>query len=278
MTTPCACGIRLVVIALDDVLKTLERDGYAVLRGTLSPAGIAAVHAEVGRWLAATPAGRNPFEGFRTQRVYNLAGKSRVFDPLIEHPLVVSLCDAVLAPQYQLSSAVAICLGPGERAQALHHDDQLFPVPRPRPPLVLSAMWAIDGFTEANGATRVIPGSHRWAGERPDAATPTVPVEMPRGSLLVYVGTLWHGGGANRTDRVRVGVNINYNRGWLRQQENQYLGVPREVAAGLSETMRRLIGYDVHPPFIGYVDGRHPARSLERPRGRKALRRRARGR
>ncbi len=249
--------------APETVLKTLDRDGYAMLPGLLSPAECAAIRAEVERWLAATPTGRNSFEGYKTQRVYNLVGKSRVFDPLIEHPLVVSLCDALLAPQYQLSSAVAICLGPDQAAQALHYDDQLFPVPRPRPPLVFSAMWAIDDFTEANGATRVIAGSHRWAAERPDAATPAAPVEMPRGSLLVYVGTLWHGGGANRTDRVRAGVNVNYNRGWLRQQENQYLGVPREVAAGLSETMRRLIGYDVHPPFIGYVDGRHPARTLE---------------
>ena len=248
--------------AWETVLKTLDRDGYAMLTGLLSPAECAAVRAEVERWLAATPTGRNAFEGYKTQRVYNLVGKSRTFDPLIEHPLVVSLCDAVLAPQYQLSSAVAICLGPDQAAQALHYDDQLFPVPRPRPPLVFSAMWAIDDFTEANGATRVIAGSHRWAAERPDAAAPAVPVEMPRGSLLVYVGTLWHGGGANRTDRVRAGINANYNRGWLRQQENQYLGVPREVATGLSETMRRLIGYDVHPPFIGYVDGRHPARTL----------------
>jgi ectoine hydroxylase-related dioxygenase (phytanoyl-CoA dioxygenase family) len=252
-----------MMTAPETVLKTLDRDGYAMLPGLLSPVECAAIRAEVERWLAATPTGRNSFEGYKTQRVYNLVGKSRVFDPLIEHPLVVSLCDALLAPQYQLSSAVAICLGPDQAAQALHYDDQLFPVPRPRPPLVFSAMWAIDDFTEANGATRVIVGSHRWADERPDAATPAAPVEMPRGSLLVYVGTLWHGGGANRTDRVRAGVNVNYNRGWLRQQENQYLGVPREVAAGLSETMRRLIGYDVHPPFIGYVDGRHPARTLE---------------
>ncbi len=254
-----------MVTAPETVLKTLERDGYAVVPGLLSPPEIAGVHAEVERWLAATPTGRNAFEGFRTQRVYNLVGKSRAFDPLIEHPLVVSLCDAVLAPNYQLSSAVAICLGPDEQEQALHYDDQLFPVPRPRPPLVFSAMWAIDDFTEANGATRVIRESHRWAGERPDAASPIRPVEMPRGSLLLYLGTLWHGGGANRTDRVRVGVNVNYNRGWLRQQENQYLGVPREVAAGLSETMRRLIGYDVHPPFIGFVDGRHPGKVLGRP-------------
>jgi ectoine hydroxylase-related dioxygenase (phytanoyl-CoA dioxygenase family) len=261
----------------ETALKTLDRDGYAVIQGLLSAEECAAIRAEVERWLISTPTGRNPFEGYRTQRVYNLVGKSRLFDPLIAHPCVTSLCDTVLAPQYQLSSAVAICLGPDEAAQALHYDDQLFPVPRPRPPLVLSAMWAIDDFTEANGATRVIAGSHRWANEHPDAATVAAPVEMPRGSLLVYVGTLWHGGGANRSGRVRVGVNINYNRGWLRQQENQYLGVPREVAAALSETMRRLIGYDVHPPFIGYVDGRHPARTLEAEAGEPGIRRRARG-
>src|SRR5712692_4823569 len=135
-----------MMTASETVLKTLDRDGYAMLPGLLSPAECAAIRAEVERWLVATPTGRNSFEGYKTQRVYNLVGKSRAFDPLIEHPLV------------------------------------------------FSAMWAIDDFTEVNGATRVIAGSHRWADERPDAATPAAPVEMPRGSLLVYVGTLWHGG------------------------------------------------------------------------------------
>jgi ectoine hydroxylase-related dioxygenase (phytanoyl-CoA dioxygenase family) len=107
-----------------------------------------------------------------------------------------------------------------------------------------------------------VPGSHGWGGERPDATAAAVSVEMKRGSLLVYLGTLYHSGGANRTDAPRLGVNLLFARGWLRQLENQYLAVPRDVAASLPQRLQRLIGYDVHPPFIGYVDGRHPARVL----------------
>ena len=246
-----------------DILRGLEDQGYAVVPGLLPPEEVAAIEAGLATLAARTPTGRNDFEGFRTRRVYNLVGKSRLFDPLIAHPLALSLLDALLAPGYQLSSAVAIQIGPGEKAQVLHHDDALAPVPRPRPPLMLSAMWAIDDFDERNGGTRIVPGSHRWGTERPDPATATVAAEMARGSLLVYLGTLWHGGGANRTDRPRLGVNVLYSRGWLRQLENQYLAVPREVAAALPKSMQRLIGYDVHPPFIGYVDGRHPARVLD---------------
>ena len=253
----------------DEVRGRLEQDGYAVVPAVLSPAQVEAIAADLGRLAAQTPTGRNGFEGFATRRIYNLVGKSRLLDPLIAHPLVVTLLEAVLGAECQLSSAIGIQIGPGEKAQALHHDDGLYPVPRPRAPLALSAMWAIDDFREANGATRVVPGSHRWAAERAGETTPTVAVEMRRGSVLLYLGTLWHGGGANRTDAPRLGVNLLYARGWLRQLENQYLAVPREVAAGLPERLRRLIGYDVQPPFIGYVDGRHPARCLDGPEGRR---------
>ena len=125
-------------------------------------------------------------------------------------------------------------------------------------------MWPLEDFTAANGATRVVPGSHRWVHERPDAATPTSAVAMPAGSALLYLGSLWHGGGANTTDRVRLGVVLHYAVSWLRPVENHVLAVPPATARLLPERLQELLGYNVCPPFIGYVDGRHPRRLLER--------------
>ena len=125
-------------------------------------------------------------------------------------------------------------------------------------------MWARDDFTEARGATRVVTGSRRWADERPDAATPTVVAEMPAGSVMFFLGTLYHGGGANRTDRPRLGTILEYLVGWLRQQENHILAVPQETARKLPQRLQELLGYNIHPPFMGYVDGRHPRRLLEK--------------
>jgi ectoine hydroxylase-related dioxygenase (phytanoyl-CoA dioxygenase family) len=128
---------------------------------------------------------------------------------------------------------------------------------------VINSMWALDDFTEANGATRLVPGSHRWEPDRqPDPATETVAAEMPAGSVMLYLGNLWHGGGANRTDQPRLGVILEYVVSWLRPQENHCLAVPRDVAATLSPRLQELLGYNIHPPFLGYVDGHHPRKVL----------------
>jgi ectoine hydroxylase-related dioxygenase (phytanoyl-CoA dioxygenase family) len=213
--------------------------------------------------LDATPQGRNDFEGFSTRRIYALFAKTRAFDDLAVHPLVTGVLDAVLG-HYQFSAPVAIEIGPGEKAQSLHCDDGVYPLPRPHPEVVLNTMWPFDDFTAENGATRFVPGSHRWVDERPDESTPVTLAEMPAGSVAFYVGSVFHGGGANRTDRSRLGVILEYVATWLRPQENHVLAVPREVARELPERLQELLGYNVHPPFLGYVDGRHPRRVLER--------------
>jgi ectoine hydroxylase-related dioxygenase (phytanoyl-CoA dioxygenase family) len=194
--------------------------------------------------------------------VYALFAKTRAFDGAATHPLVLAVADRVLG-HCQLSAPTGIEIGPGEVAQVLHYDDSIYPVRRPHAELVLNTMWALDDFVEANGATRIVPGSHRWVDERPSSSTPTIAAEMPAGSVLFYVGSLWHGGGANRTDRPRVGVILEYAASWLRQQENHLLAVPRELARQLPERLQELLGYNIRPPFIGYVDGRHPRRVLE---------------
>lgn len=248
--------------SVDDVVAALERDGYALVEHFLAQPGLVAAREDMRHALAGTPGGRNLFEGAHTKRVYALFAKTRAFDGPATDPLVLAVLERVLG-HCQLSAPTGIEIGPGEVAQILHHDDAIYPVPRPHAELVLNTMWALDDFTAANGATRIIPGSHRWVEQQPDAQTPTIAAEMPAGSVLFYLGSVWHGGGANTTEQARLGVILEYVVSWLRPQENHVLAVPRDVAAQLPETLQELLGYNIYPPFMGYVDGRHPRRVLD---------------
>ncbi|MEX1104341.1 MAG: phytanoyl-CoA dioxygenase family protein, partial [Dehalococcoidia bacterium] len=202
----------------DEVAAELEREGFAVVERLIDAERTAAIRAELRNVLDATPTGRNDFEGFSTRRIYALFAKTRAFDDLATHPLVLGVLDKVLGPSYQLSAPVGIEIGPGETAQNLHCDDGIYPVKRPHQELVLNIMWALDDFTEANGATHVVPGSHKWVDQRPEASTETVRAVMPAGSAMFFVGSVFHGGGANNTDKPRFGTIIEYCSGWLRPQ------------------------------------------------------------
>jgi ectoine hydroxylase-related dioxygenase (phytanoyl-CoA dioxygenase family) len=244
---------------LAQVLADLDRDGYAIVPNAFPEAR--AARAEIATLAEVTPFGRGAFEGFHTRRIYALFAKTRVMDGPATHPLILGVLDTVLG-HYQLSAPTGIEIGPGEIAQGLHPDDAIYPLPRPHKELVVNIMWPLDDFTAENGATRIVPGSHRWIDERPTADTPTVDVDMPAGSALIYLGSVWHGGGANHTDRARIGVVLHYAAAWLRPVENHVLAVPPEVVATLSPRLQELLGYNIAPPFIGYVDGRHPRRLL----------------
>lgn len=248
---------------VERVVTDLDRDGYAVVESLLRPDEATAVRDGLREVLHRTPTGRNDFEGFSTRRIYALFAKTRAFDRLATHPLLLEVLDRVLGASYQLSAPTGIEIGPGEKAQVLHTDDSIYPLPRPHPEVVLNTMWALDDFTFENGATRLVPGSHRWTDRWPAEEDATVTVTMPAGSVLFIAGTLWHGGGANTTDRTRLGVLLEYAAGWLRQQENHVIAVPPEVVATLEPRLQELLGYGIHPPFVGYVDGRHPRRVLE---------------
>ena len=250
--------------ALDRCVEAIERDGYIVLSDVASPAFWGALRRALDPLLADCPTGRNEFEGFRTRRVNNLLAKGDVFAELACNPGVLALVEAVIGVHAQVSIISAIEILPGESAQMLHTDDGLYPLPWPHPPVVLNTMWAVDDFTADNGATLLIPGSHRWTAAQRSSADPAqaLPAEMPAGSVLAWVGNLTHGGGANTTARSRLGITMNYNQAWLRQQENQYLGVPAATVARFPERLQRLVGYDIHPPFIGNVDGRNPIKLL----------------
>jgi ectoine hydroxylase-related dioxygenase (phytanoyl-CoA dioxygenase family) len=245
-----------------EVARRLTDDGYVVVSGLMSEHDLAAARADLGRVLDATPTGRNPFEGFDTQRIYALFAKTRTFDRAATDPLLLSVLDEVLG-HYQLSAPVGIRIGPGERAQILHRDDAVYPLPQPCPPVVVNTMWPLDEFTEANGATRFIPGSHRWEpGRTPEPTDEVAVATMSPGSVMFYLGSLWHGGGANTTGAPRLGVILEYAAAWLRPQENHCLAVPRSVVRDLPQRLQELLGYNIYPPFLGYVNGTHPRRVL----------------
>jgi len=248
-----------------DVAQRLTEDGYVVVTGMLDTECWQTARADLDRVLQATRTGRNAFEGFDTQRIYALFAKTRTFDQTATDPLLLGVLDLVLGP-CQLSAPVGIRIGPGEKAQILHRDDAIYPVPEPHPPLVVNTMWPLDEFTAQNGATRFIPGSHRWEPGRTPAPDDAVEqAVMSPGSALFYLGSLWHGGGANDTGQPRLGVILEYAAGWLRQQENHCLAVPRDVVAELPERLQELLGYNIYPPFVGYVDGSHPRKVLAAP-------------
>jgi ectoine hydroxylase-related dioxygenase (phytanoyl-CoA dioxygenase family) len=248
--------------SIDSVVDALDRDGYCIVERLLSPEAVAAARASLRNVLDSTPGGRNTFEGFKTQRVYALFAKTRTFDQAATHPLLLGVLDEVLG-QYQLSAPVGIRIGPGEKAQILHCDDSIYPLPKPHPTVVVNTMWPLDPFTEENGATRFVPGSHRWPPQRhPTEADEVAMAAMEPGSAMFYLGSLWHGGGANQTERPRLGVILEYASSWLRPQENHCLAVPRAIARELPERLQELLGYNIYPPFVGYVDGSHPRKVL----------------
>lgn len=247
-------------------LARLERDGYTILERVIDPSLLDAIAGELARLerdLSIKP-GRNIFEGLRTARIYNLLARGKVFEAIPEHPSVLPIVERVLDPGCLISSLSSIAIGPGEDAQPLHADDQYIPLPRPHVPIVCNTIWALTDFTSDNGATRLVPGSHVWEGIPELGRTyDTVAAEMPRGSVLVYNGSLWHGGGANRTGDRRVGVAMNYCAGWMRQQENQQLGIPIEIARGFSPRLRKLAGFGLYKRIMGHIDKCSPVDLLD---------------
>jgi ectoine hydroxylase-related dioxygenase (phytanoyl-CoA dioxygenase family) len=265
------------------LLQRLHTDGYAIVPALLPPAQVRAIRDALAPYLQGQLPGRNDFEGYKSERVYALLAKSAVFAELIAHPLVLELCEAVLGPNFMLSACLAINTHPGENAQPLHFDDSFYQVPRPRPAYGVSCFWAIDDFTADNGPTEIIPGSHRWGGERPvggefaKSFMPGYEVEeehhpgleqviMPAGSLMVTMGTLWHRGGANRSQAQRLVITPQYCVAWGRQMESMLLSVPPEIVATYPERVQQLLGYSIHSPFMGHVNGMHPNRLLKETR------------
>jgi ectoine hydroxylase-related dioxygenase (phytanoyl-CoA dioxygenase family) len=224
--------------------------------------------------------GRNNFEGLESERVYALLAKSKVLALVVENPLVLSIVDHFLAPNYLLSSNLAINVHPGETPQPFHSDHTQIPH-CPRTEINgISTIWAIDAFTENNGATEIIPGSHLLNDDQitnstiPDSHIlnddevvsehSAIKVVMPAGSVIVFHGSLIHRGGANNSRTTRLAITPQYCQPWLRQLENMVLAVPPDSAKHLSRRVQELLGYSINDPgFMGYVDGLHPRRLFD---------------
>ncbi len=246
---------------IDGHLARIRRDGYTIIEDAIEPDLVAALDADLRRLereLAIEPA-RNAFEGTRTVRIYNLLVHGPLYERIPVHENVLPVVEGVLDAGCLVSSLSSIGIDPGEQAQPIHADDQLIPIPKPHVPTVCNTMWALTDFTAANGATRIIPGSH-LRDHSPTFGEPydSIPAEMRRGSVLVWHGSLWHGGGANGTETRRVGIAMNYCAGWIRQQENQQLGIPREIARRFAPRLLELVGYGVYNGLIGHIDKRSP--------------------
>jgi ectoine hydroxylase-related dioxygenase (phytanoyl-CoA dioxygenase family) len=248
--------------SLDDHLASIDDVGYTILEGAIEPELVEELSTELLRLerdLGVVPAD-NVFEGLRTVRIYNLLAHGSIFQRVPAHPEVLPVVEGVLDRGLLISSLSSIAIGPDESAQPIHADDQVMPLPKPHPATVCNSMWALTDFTEDNGATRLIPGTHK--ADRSPEFTPahdSIAAEMERGSVLVWHGSLWHGGGANRTNERRVGLAMNYCAGYIRQQENQQLGLPVELARTFSPRLRELVGYGIYRGLIGHIDKRSPA-------------------
>lgn len=269
--------------------ESMRTDGFVICEGLLSAAEVGEIKAALEPYLQSEPSGRNNFEGYRTQRVYSLVGCGKAFEALAEHPLILGTCDEFLLPSYLLTASQAINIHPGETRQAPHTDDSFYRLPRPRAPVSISTMWAIDEFTVDNGATEIVAGSQDWAdddlnevldsidfrtsppGERvpqdcsvsPRWETKLEPALMPAGSVMIFLGTFLHRGGANRSQRSRLAISNQYCQPWARQQENFMLSVPVERARTMSERLQTMLGYSIYPPFMGHIRGIHPRRLLQ---------------
>jgi ectoine hydroxylase-related dioxygenase (phytanoyl-CoA dioxygenase family) len=248
----------------DRHVARVRADGYTIVENAIEPDLVEALAlslAHLERDLHARPA-ENAFEGRNTVRIYNLLDRGRPFELVPVHAQVLAIVEGVLDAGCLISSLSSIAIGPGESAQPIHADDMVIPLEKPHAPIVCNTMWALTDFTAANGATRLVPGSHRKPNPEYGGGYDTIAAEMPKGSVLIWDGALWHGGGANTTDERRVGVAMNYCAGFIRQQENQQLGLGPELAKGFSPRLQELVGYGVYQGLIGHIDKRSPAQLL----------------
>ncbi len=268
--------------SFEDTKAQYDTDGYFVFENVLDIKTLTDLRAALAPYLDTPKKGRNDFEGTKTNRVYAMLAKDPIFAQLAIHPLALAFAEADLGPTLRLSACLAIQLHRNETVQPWHFDDAHMLAPRPRDAWGLSAFWAIDDTTLKNGATQFLRGSHLWGDDKSpltlempvfekhdkdysarDGELDIVTPELPAGSLMIAKSTLWHRGGANKTDTPRTIITPQYCVGWARQLENMLLAVPPEKAAKLPKRAQELIGYSIHAPFMGYVDGMHPARVLK---------------
>ncbi len=253
----------------DEICATLADDGCVVVDRVVRPEVMDEVATELRPFTEKTPIGADDFSGRRTRRTGGLVARSPKSRELVMNPTVLGAVGQLLghATSFQLHLTQIISIGTGEPAQTIHRDQwafDFFPFPKGYE-VQCNTIWAMTDFTEQNGATRVIPGSNRFDDRLRFTEADTEPAEMTKGSVLFYTGSIYHGGGANRSNNIRTGINITYNVSWLRQEENQYLSVPIETARTLPVDLLRLMGYRLGAYALGYVDDTRDPIEVVRP-------------
>lgn len=247
----------------------VRHQGFTIVEDAIEPEVVDALNAallRLERELDAKPA-MNGFEGHKTVRIYNLLAYGAPFEGVPVHANVLPVIEEILDTGCLISSLSSIAIDPGEIAQPIHADDMVIPLAKPHIPIVCNSMWALTDFTEANGATRLVPGSHLKDNPVYGGTYESIPAEMKKGSVLIWDGSLWHGGGTNTTGQRRTGIAMNYCAGFIRQQENQQLGLKPEMVKAFSPRLQELVGYGVYRGLIGHINKKSPAQVLGAPDG-----------
>ena len=248
--------------SVDEILSVLHDDAGLIIDNLIDQDQVERISADLNPYLKIDAFGRDEFTGFKTKRVGALIARSEACQELALHNKINEVSKQYLEPHgdgYQLHFTSAVCIGPGESKQILHRDRGIWGgyLPRKVEPL-MSTIWAITEFTKANGATQIVPGSHKWDKDRIPKEDEIAYAEMKAGSVLLYTGTVLHGGGKNETlNESRTGVFLHYALNWLRQEENQYLSCPPDIAKNLSPEIRSLIGYSKGGYVLGFYSDPH---------------------
>ncbi|WP_063824884.1 phytanoyl-CoA dioxygenase family protein [Nocardia pseudovaccinii] len=257
--------------SVEDVCRTIQRDGGVIVKDAVDSETLQGLWADMQPHFETTPYGEDPFSGTKTRRISGLVGKSRHLFPVLDHPLVNGAAEHFLAiphpmwygdmkisvpANYHIGVTQVIQIHPGEGFQPLHRDDSVFQWEHPTygREARIQVMLAMSDFTAENGGTRVIPGSHAWDDERAPSQDEAFSTEMTAGSILMFIGSTFHGGGLNSSDAPRTGLTFAYDLGFLRQEENQYLAIPIEQVKTFPESIQRKLGYAACPPLMGWVE------------------------
>jgi hypothetical protein len=257
-------GRRVIVLpaAIGTFLDLLRSRGYLIFESLADPDTIDAVCKELEPWFLGTPLCQGDFYGWNTTRFGSVLRKAVSSHALVLDELMLSLMDEILAPQcdwYQLNLSQAVRIHPGERQQVPHRDEEMWPCAKNGVEYLINVMWALSDFTEENGATWIWPRSHFRSLDRAVTPESKIVAEMPRGSALVYLGSVTHCAGPNQSAGPRTGLIFSYCLGWLKQYENAFLAYPPEVAKDFSRELQQLIGYRIHRPNLGGYEGQDPS-------------------
>ncbi len=248
-------------VSAEEIIPVFDNLGYIILENALEDYRLKQLHKELEPHFEQRAVSQAHFFGFKTKRIEALFSKSKTTQRMAAHPLVLKLTDHVLGKNcdsFQINLTQGIRINPGEKAQIIHPDSALFPISNKPFEFQVNTIWAYSEFKKENGATLIVPGSHKWPEGREPKPEEITYAEMAPGSVLIYAASLLHAGGANATDKTRTGVVVSYCLGWLRQSENQYLSYPLEVVKTFSPQLQRMIGYNVHKPNLGWVHGHDP--------------------